>query len=77
MTLTDEERRARAVRAEQILNDPVFLDAWQLAGEHIVSRWAQATTPELRERLHAEHTALKRLKESLQSILNDGAILSR
>ncbi len=69
---TDAIRIGEGIKA--VLEDESFQAAVSLTKARIFSEWSSATSFETRESLHAEMTALDRLLESFEELLNEGVI---
>ena len=63
--LTEEDIR-KGRRAQQILDDPVFREALEMADEQIIEEWREAETTEEREHRHAQQKALPIIKRQLR-----------
>lgn len=66
----------RAARAEALVNDPLFQEAFGILERDIVRAWKDtaASDSPLRERHHALMSAVTLLRENLQNIINDGKV---
>jgi len=66
----------RAARAQALVEDPMFQEAFAILERDIVKAWkeTQASDSPLRERHHALMSAVTLLKSNLQNIINDGKV---
>jgi hypothetical protein len=67
-----QELQERARRARQILDDPVFQAALQMAEQDCISDWIAATTVEAREQIWARMGAMQAVQQSLTAFITYG-----
>lgn len=66
---TTEELIARGDRMQQLMDDPLMVEAFDRVEADVVTAWKNADTPPKREALHAKHTALQSLKAEMRAIV--------
>jgi hypothetical protein len=67
-----QELQERARRARQILDDPVFQAAVQLAEQDTIDDWIAATTVEGREQAWARMQSMQAVQQSLTAFITYG-----
>lgn len=65
--MTPEQRRARGVAANAIINDATIQDAWEDIENEIRGQWESCWLPRRRDRLWSELRHLKALRQRLAS----------
>ena len=65
-----EELEIRGNRMQQILSDPLMIEAFESTKTRIVEAWKSADTPPKREAQHAKLMALEELKTELQAVVD-------
>tara|TARA_Y100001973_G_C5155312_1_gene310374 strand:+ start:29 stop:316 length:288 start_codon:yes stop_codon:yes gene_type:complete len=73
---TPQNRVTRGVRAQEILDDPVFKEMIQELREGLFTRWTNTDSENLstRENIFSVFNAIGEIEMQLQSIANDGQI---
>lgn len=74
---TIDEQIERGKRLEQILNEPVVIDALEGIEETAVERWKSSKTPEDRESAHALLQAAAAFKTEVNRIVQNGKMAER
>jgi hypothetical protein len=75
--MSEEERVARAQRAKQIMEDPLFKESMMAVETNYVTAWKLSKTEADREYIHAKLLASIAFMDDLRSILVDGAVLAK
>jgi hypothetical protein len=74
MGLTDQQHVQRGIRAKEILEDDLFREMADTAFARITEEWKDAGSVEVRERLHSEQAALRRLINEFRGLEANGKI---
>lgn len=75
--MNEEKRLERGARAQQLLNDPLIAEAFELVRQGIVDRWSQAPVRD-RDGAHELKLMLKLLGDvhaALNQAVNDGKVV--
>lgn len=75
--LSSEEAAARGHRAEQIMYDPVFVEALAEAEQTFVHEWLGADSTAVREAAHAKVHALQEIRNRLAAFVADAAVMPK
>ena len=67
----------RALKAKQLLEDELLIDALEYARQSYTAAWKAATTPELREKAWDLVHAVDKFEEHLIIVLNTGKLADR
>jgi hypothetical protein len=73
--MTHEERRQRAIRSEQLLNNQDFIEAMADAEEHIISDWRSSAESAQREMCWMKLQALEAVQKQLRAYVDDALVL--
>ena len=75
MSLQREAERGQL--ADDVLNNPVYVEAYGAIEQEIYKRWREAGKPEDREHLHLLMKALSALRVTLESTMRSGKVAQR
>lgn len=63
--------------AAEVLNNPVYAEAYDQIHAEIVTKWRDASDQETREHLHRLQKCLSKVQQVLQATMNDGKIAAK
>ena len=72
MSLHDEAQRGEM--AADVLANPVYLEAYGLLEQEMITKWREATNVEVRERLHLALKLLAKVRSVLESTMLSGKV---
>lgn len=75
--MTDEQDVARGRKAEEVLGNEVYSDAYTVIEQEIHRKWQESRSPEDREHLHRLLMALGLVKSSLESTMRSGKLAAK
>lgn len=64
----------RAQRAQEVLDNPVYAEAWAAIETEIVTQWRQARNADDREQLHKLLLMHEKAKTALESVMRSGEV---
>lgn len=64
----------RSARAEQILNDPVVVEAFEKVKAYYISAWESADSTEKREECHRCVQTVGKIRQALKTAMADGKL---
>ena len=71
-----DQREHRAVRAQEVINNPLYVEAWNAVEQEIHKRWAQSPISDIegQNQLRLMLHLLISLKENFDSVIQDGKL---
>lgn len=75
--MSDAIEAQRGQLAEQVLNNPVYRDAYELIESELVRLWRESRDRDEREQLHQLQRMLGKVQEALSSTMRSGQVAVR
>lgn len=72
-----EEQQRRGLRAQAILRDELFVEAWAALEQRYIEEWKSCKDAERRERLHTAVAILDRVRGHIEEIAGTGKLAER
>jgi hypothetical protein len=68
---------SRAAKAQQLMEDPILQEAFEILRQDYFQKWVGSTKPELREACWYLYQAVKRAPEHLEAVIRNGQLAQR
>ena len=66
------KERERGEFARQVLENPIWVEAWDKYESGLISAWRKATDTETRERAHLELKTIEKVKRAIETVMKTG-----
>lgn len=77
MSHKDQQDAERGRLAAEVLNNPVYAEAFDLIHTEITNTWREASDAETREHLHRLQKCLTKVQAVLTHTMNEGKVASK
>lgn len=67
----------RAVLAKQIMDNPLWVEAWDAVRDRCLSTWEGGTTPEQREEAWQTLRVAKKVRRAFEQVIQTGQLAER
>lgn len=72
--MSNETDVRRGQRAQEVLDNPVYAEAWTLIEQEIITQWRQARNADDREQLHQFLLMHGKAKAALETVMRSGEV---
>jgi hypothetical protein len=72
--MSDEADAQRGRRAQEVLDNEVYADAYAAVEKELISKWRDSRNPEDREQLHQFLMMLGKVQNALETVMRTGEV---
>jgi hypothetical protein len=72
--VSHESDALRGRQAQEVLDNPIYAEAWAAIEKEIISQWREARNPQDREQLHQLLLMHERAKAAMASVMRSGEV---